>query len=231
MCWKTTASHRRGRSKGARKVIDVDKVFRDARHRPAPGQSIAVMAGAGKKSGIPNGDPTSPPVKFLWEPPRERETCSWSNNTTEGRYHPIRSLILAEKNPGRLGPDQRKNDDYGITVRDGSTLSSRPRNSNGGLQRQYQKTAAGTFVRCCKLKTIRPARCFFGGRQSCGEKHRDDEGSWKSSTIKPVVRHPLAGPHRAVLNDGPARRRCIFRGRLRLSRSPGPAGKAFLEKG
>src|SRR6202795_1485864 len=98
---------------GARKVIDVDKVFAML-GISGSGQSIAFMP-VREKAGIPTVIDVAP-VKFLWEPPR-KNVFVVGQSYEEGIIHLVN--YLADKNPGKKWGLITQDDDYGITVRDG----------------------------------------------------------------------------------------------------------------
>lgn len=118
---------------GAKKVIDVDKVFAML-GISGSGQSIAVMPVL-EKSGIPTVIDVAP-VKFLWEPPR-KNVFVIGQSYEEGIIHLVN--FLAEKNPGKKWGLITQDDDYGITVRDGFDSVVKAKKLNVVYSGNYKK--------------------------------------------------------------------------------------------
>ena len=118
---------------GARKVIDVDKVFAML-GISGSGQSIAVMPVL-EKAGIPTVIDVAP-VKFLWEPPR-KNVFVVGQSYEEGIIQLV--TYLADKNPGKKWGLITQDDDYGITVRDGFDSVVKAKKLNVVYSGNYKK--------------------------------------------------------------------------------------------
>src|SRR5882762_2569125 len=118
---------------GARKIIDVDKVFAML-GMSGPGQSIAVMPVL-EKAGIPTVIDVAP-VKFLWEPPR-KNVFVVGQSYEEGIIYLV--TYLTEKNPGKKWGLIAQDDDYGITVRDGFESVVKAKKLNVVYSGNYKK--------------------------------------------------------------------------------------------
>lgn len=118
---------------GARKLIDVDKVFAML-GLSGSGQSIAVMPVL-EKAGIPTVIDVAP-VKFLWEPPR-KNVFVVGQSYEEGIIHLV--SYLADKNPDKKWGLMTQDDDYGITVRDGFDTVVKAKKLNVVYSANYKK--------------------------------------------------------------------------------------------
>jgi branched-chain amino acid transport system substrate-binding protein len=118
---------------GARKVIEVDKVFAML-GMSGSGQSIAVTPVL-EKAGIPTVIDVAP-VKFLWEPPR-KNVFVVGQSYEEGIIHLVN--YLADKNPGKKWGLMTQDDDYGITVRDGFDTVVKTKKLNVVYSGNYKK--------------------------------------------------------------------------------------------
>src|SRR5258705_380934 len=118
---------------GARKIIDVDKVFAML-GMSGSGQSIAVMPVL-ERAGIPTVIDVAP-VKFLWEPPR-KNVFVVGQSYEEGIIHLV--TYLADKNPGKKWGLITQDDDYGITVRDGFDSVVKAKKLNVVYSGNYKK--------------------------------------------------------------------------------------------
>lgn len=118
---------------GARKLIDVDKVFAML-GLSGSGQSIAVMPVL-EKAGIPTVIDVAP-VKFLWEPPR-KNVFVVGQSYEEGIIHLV--SYLANKNPDKKWGLMTQDDDYGITVRDGFDTVVKAKKLNVVYSANYKK--------------------------------------------------------------------------------------------
>jgi branched-chain amino acid transport system substrate-binding protein len=128
---------------GARKIIDVDKVFAML-GMSGSGQSIAVMPVL-EKAGIPTVIDVAP-VKFLWEPPR-KNVFVVGQSYEEGIIHLV--TYLADKNPGKKWGLITQDDDYGITVRDGFDTVVKARKLNVVYSGNYKRASRTSPPTCC----------------------------------------------------------------------------------
>ena len=118
---------------GARKVIDVDKVFAMV-GISGSGQSIAAMPVL-EKAGIPTVIDVAP-VKPLWEPPR-KNVFIVGQSYEEGIKHLV--AFLADKNPGKKWGLITQDDDYGIAVHDGFDSMVKPKKLSVVYSGSYKK--------------------------------------------------------------------------------------------
>ncbi len=205
---------------GARKLIDVDKVFAML-GMSGSGQSIAVMPVL-EKAGIPTVIDVAP-VKFLWEPPR-KNVFAVGQSYEEGIIQLV--SYLADRNPGRKWGLMTQDDDYGITVRDGFDTVVKAKKLNVVYSGNYKKGQQDFSSDMLQLKESGADVFLAGGIIS---ENIAMVKELEKLNIKPVVGIFWPGRIEPVLKlmgppgDG------IFAVDY-VEPFAGPAGKAFLEK-